>query len=122
MLKYHVEKSIEINVPAEQVRAAITHFEVWPVWSPWLLIERDAKLTYHGSPGQVGHGYAWDGQAVGAGNMKLASVTDSLIEMDLGFIRPFKSSADVKFEINETGTRPWLSGTCMENCRSIYSF
>ena len=105
MPSYHVEKSITIHAPAEKVIACITNFEDWPIWSPWLLIEPTAQLVYHGTPSRTGHGYEWNGKAIGAGKMRLANLSESQIDMNLEFLKPFKSKADVKFDVDDKADR-----------------
>lgn len=102
MPAYHVERSTTIDAPIARVRPAIEDYHQWPKWSPWLCCEPDCKLEFFGTPGQPGHGYKWDGKVVGAGQMKLRS-NNGQMEMDLDFIRPFKSHADVRMVLSSMG-------------------
>ena len=103
MPAYHVDRSVKIDAPLSKVRPAIEDFSEWPKWSPWLCMEPTAKVDVFGTPGQPGHGYDWDGDLVGAGGMTItANVTDA-IDMDLTFLRPFKSNAKVKMETKAIG-------------------
>ena len=104
MPAYHVERSIEINASAERVRPALSDFAEWPKWSPWLCMEPNATLNVAGSPGTTDHGYDWDGELVGAGRMQMTSIDASRQEMDLHFVRPFKSEARVILEIEPLGS------------------
>lgn len=103
MPAYHVDRSVRINAAVSKVRPAIENFAEWPKWSPWLCMEPDAKLEVYGTPGQPGHGYDWKGDLVGEGGMNLASVGENEIDMDLNFLKPFKSKAKVKMEIRSVG-------------------
>lgn len=103
MPAYHVDRSVTIDADESRVRAAVEDFREWPKWSPWLCMEPDAKLDYYGTPGEVGHGYDWDGELVGAGGMKIASLGGGRQQMELSFLRPFKSKADVLIEIKPVG-------------------
>ena len=103
MPAYHIERSTSIDANESKVRPAIEDFNEWPKWSPWLCMERTAKLSYFGTPGQAGHGYEWDGELVGAGGMTIASIEQGQQKMDLHFLRPFKSKAQVMIEIKSTG-------------------
>lgn len=103
MPAFHVERSIVINAPEAKVRPAIENFEEWPKWSPWLCMEPDAKLTYRGTPGQSGHGYDWSGNLTGAGGMEIASNSGGKLDMDLQFLKPFKSQAKVVMLIKPQG-------------------
>ncbi len=100
MPAYHIERSIVIDAPEAKVRPAIEDFAEWPKWSPWLCMEPDAKLSYTGTPGQVGHGYTWQGEITGEGGMEIATIEGSTIRMDLHFLKPWKSEAKVVMEIN----------------------
>ena len=102
MPAYHVEKKIRIEANESRVRPAVEDFREWPKWSPWLCMEPTAQLNFVGTPGQVGHGYDWDGKLVGAGSMKIAAVEATQQKMDLAFLRPFKSKAAVTLEITPT--------------------
>ncbi|MCA9175037.1 MAG: SRPBCC family protein [Planctomycetales bacterium] len=99
----HVERSIRISSAADRVRDSIADFHQWPAWSPWLCSEPSAKLEFFGAPGEIGHGYRWDGQLVGAGGMTIASVDDGRLQMDLEFLRPFKSKAQVMMRAHAIG-------------------
>jgi effector-binding domain-containing protein len=100
MPKIHVEKSTSINAPLETVKAATADFAVWPIWSPWLITEPDATVNVHGAAGQTGHGYDWNGDLVGSGAMQIRSVDGNRQDMDLQFLKPFKSQAEVALVLN----------------------
>jgi len=105
---FKVVSSIDINVPASRVRDALSDFNTWPIWSPWLIMERECKVTYKGTAGELGHGYDWDGQKVGAGGMTLTSLDANRMEADLLFLKPWKSKADIAFDfkaVDENKTR-----------------
>jgi len=95
--------SIDIGVGAGKVLHALTDFNTWPIWSPWIYYERDAKIEYRGTPGQTGHGYTWEGNKTGAGEMMIKNMSSSQIECGLTFLKPFKSKADVVFDIADRG-------------------
>ncbi len=97
MPKFHIERSIDINAPAQKARAVIQDYQQWEVWSPWLCMEPSASLEIAGTAATPGHAYSWTGDMVGAGRMELSSVEGEADLMDLTFIKPFKSTAKVKF-------------------------
>ena len=99
MPAYHVERSITINAPLKEINDTLRDFRQWPKWSPWLVMEPDAVLTYTDRQGQVGATYAWAGHLVGAGSMELIEVHDRCLKMELNFRKPFKSSAIVRFDL-----------------------
>ena len=95
MPKYHIERSVTINATAEKVRSLTDNFQEWPVWSPWLLMEPQANIDVYGTPGEIGHGYDWTGELIGSGKMQTTSISDQSHQMDLTFLKPFKSQAKV---------------------------
>ena len=103
MPAYHVERSIVIEKPIKEVRDSLKNYKEWPRWSPWLIMEPDATLTYSDRQGQVGATYGWSGVLVGAGGMELMEVYDNALKMQINFVKPFKSQADVGFDLEEQG-------------------
>jgi len=103
MPAYHIQRSISINTPLKTLRDSLKNFKEWPKWSPWLVMEPDATVTYSDRQGQVGAMYGWSGILVGSGSMELMAVHDDLIEMDIRFVKPFKSTAKVSFEFKSEG-------------------
>ncbi len=103
MPSINTQASIEIAASVESVHSVIVNFRTWPVWSPWLYLEPEAQLEYRGTIGEAGHGYDWSGHKVGAGGMTLTGTSLEQVDCDLEFLKPFKSSARVKFELQEVG-------------------
>ena len=103
MPAYHVQRSITINASAKTLRDSLKNYKEWPKWSPWLVMEPDATVTYSDRQGQVGATYGWSGILVGAGSMELMGVHDDLLEMEIIFVKPFKSTAKVTFAFEEEG-------------------
>jgi len=79
------------SAPLKEINDTLRDFRQWPKWSPWLIMEPDAVLTYTDRQGQVGATYAWAGHLVGAGSMELVEVHDDSLKMELNFYRPFRS-------------------------------
>ena len=99
MPAYHVERSIIIDIPIERVQNSLRDYKQWPHWSPWLIMEPDATLTYSDRQGQVGANHGWSGVLIGAGSMELMEVHDDALHMQLTFVKPFKSQAKVGFKL-----------------------
>lgn len=108
MPKFHIERSIEISASSATVRDVIQDYGQWEIWSPWLIMEPDAKLEFQGSAATIGHSYEWTGDMVGAGRMELSAMEGDTDKMDLTFLKPFKSTAKVAFQtiaLSDTQTR-----------------
>lgn len=98
MPKFKIERSIDINAPAARVRSAIQDYGQWSVWSPWLCMEPSATVICSGTAATTGHAYSWEGDMVGSGRMELVAIDGTTDNMDLTFLKPFKSTAKVAFE------------------------
>jgi len=103
MPAYHVERSIVIEKPIKEVRDSLKNYKEWARWSPWLIMEPDATVTYSDRQGQVGATHGWSGVLVGAGGMELMEVHDDALKMQINFVKPFKSQADIGFKLEEQG-------------------
>lgn len=97
MPKLSVQKSVLIERPVKQVHDVVAHFDYWQPWSPWLIAEKDAKVTVTNQ----GKFYAWEGNRIGAGEMEVVKETEDKIDYKLIFLKPWKSKADVSFILKE---------------------
>lgn len=100
MPKLTVNKSITIKAPREKVFDVISNFTTWTSWSPWLIAEPDAKVTIAENAKQ----YSWEGKITGAGEMQITSEQQNeSVDIALTFLKPWKSTAKVRFEIKQAG-------------------
>ncbi len=97
----HVSKSIMIDAAKEKVREVLMHFQESANWSPWLIIDPDAKVAFSDNQGELGSGFSWEGELVGTGQMKLIHADENNIEMKIHFSKPFKSQAQAIFTLEE---------------------
>lgn len=100
MPKTHISRSQFINAPMEQVFAKVAHMGEWQHWSPWLIMEPNAKVEVDAD----GKHYSWKGNRVGEGNMKVRSTNDKdSVTYDLEFLKPFKNKATVGMQLKPQG-------------------
>ena len=100
MPKMHIERSISINAPSENVYKVISDFNDWRPWSPWLCMEPEAKVTVAADS----KSYEWEGNRTGSGNMKIVQERENeYIDYDLNFIKPWKSTAKTNFTLSQEG-------------------
>lgn len=100
MPDFHVEKSIEINAAPDKVYKIVSDFSNWTVWSPWSVLEPDAKVTVTAN----GKEYAWEGRRTGWGNMKMLKESPvQRLDLVVNFIKPWKSTSPVWFELKPAG-------------------
>ena len=108
MAKMNIRKSILINAPVDKVYESVSDFHHWTAWSPWLIMEPEAKVKVSAD----GKYYSWEGDRVGSGNMMiLAEAENKSVDYDLNFLKPWKSNAKVSFEMTakDGGTEvAWL--------------
>ncbi len=101
---YSIHQSIEINKPVDLVYEQVSNYNKWSAWNPWSAQDPNAKYKFEGIPGTIGHKMSWEGSKVGQGSLAIASVvTNDLVEGDLQFIKPFKSSAKDKWQFENVG-------------------
>lgn len=101
MSSYHVQRSIVIDVPLLSLRDSLKNFKDWPFWSPWLVMEPDATLVYTAKQGVVGSGYAWSGNLIGSGSVELQEIKENGLKMDISFVQPMKSNAEISFSLEK---------------------
>lgn len=100
-----VERRESIEAPVEQIQPLITNFHKWVGWSPWEDIDPDLQRTYSGPDEGVGASYNWSGnRKAGAGDMTITSISDSAIDINLTFTKPFKSKSRTHFDFRPDGT------------------
>jgi len=92
----NIVRQKQINASPEKMHDILSDLGQWAAWSPWLISEPGVQVDVQ--PG--GKAYSWKGSRVGEGNMQ---VTDSsqpgTIHYDLTFLKPWKSKAKVKMQI-----------------------
>ncbi len=103
--KYHVERSAEINAPADVVWAEVSNFEQWKGWSHWEKSDPSQKTTITGEPGTVGHKTIWDGEKTGQGTMTITKAeAPNQLGIRLQFKTPMESEAATVFDIAGKGS------------------
>lgn len=104
MPAYHVQRSIVIKSPAERVFDTVADFGTWTTWSPWLGVDKDAEVTVTDDPRSVGSVYRWRGDLVGEGEIEhLRLDRPTCIDEQLRFLKPFKSTCGVGFDLESDG-------------------
>lgn len=98
---YHVERSINITTDAVTIYQQINNFKSLNTWSPWNKYDTTAKHTYEGVEGTVGSKTCWEGNdQVGSGCQIITKLeANKRVDIDLAFVKPFKSQAKTYFEI-----------------------
>ena len=91
---YHVERSVSINKPKEQVFAFIKQAKNQDRYNKWIQADPQVKKRYHGQDGTIGFVYAWDSKKVGKGEQEISRIREGeRIDFALRFKEPFESNA-----------------------------
>lgn len=108
MPKMHITRSTLIAAPIEKIYNTLVDFNHWTAWSPWLIQEPEATVKVSDDA----RSYEWEGDRIGSGNMKVISSSENRsIDYDLTFLKPWKSTAKVRFEMEPQGDKTkvtWL--------------
>ncbi|WGK70197.1 SRPBCC family protein [Candidatus Haliotispira prima] len=109
---YEVIRDIEIGASKETIFPYIAVFQNWASWSPWLVLEPEAKQEYFGENGTVGSGYSWQGELVGAGKLTHEQVRENeSVYCKLEFLKPFKNLCYTGLTLEEQGDKTKVSWT-----------
>lgn len=94
----HVARSVKIKADAQKIIHLLTNFNQWKHWSPWLLMDPEARVIVSDDTRY----YEWQGERVGSGKMQVMDVVGlERVRCDLEFLTPWKSKAEVNFYLNQ---------------------
>lgn len=114
----NIDKSVMIAAPVQKVYNVLNDFHYWTFWSPWLICEPESTVTVR----QDGKYYEWKGKRVGSGNMEIENeVTNQSIDLNLTFLKPWKSKAKVRFICSAEGENTNVHWT-MESSLPFFMF
>ena len=102
---YNVSRSIEINKSAKDLFEYLRFIKNHDNWSPWFERDPNMKKTFTGTDGEVGFVSAWesDHKQVGSGEQEIISFVDGkVINSELRFLKPFKSTSDAYLKLDES--------------------
>lgn len=99
----NVRRSLHIRCSPENAFDRVRDLYGWRDWSPWLLHEPDAQLSFSDAPSEARGWYAWNGERIGAGRIThVALHPPARIEQRIDFKRPLKSTGAVSWEFVPT--------------------
>lgn len=102
---FRIERSTQINAPADVVFAQVNDFKRWDAWSPWAKLDPNMITTIDGAPHGVGATYAWSGNnQVGEGRMTITeSRPNEKVGVKLEFIKPWQATNTATFLFDSQG-------------------
>jgi hypothetical protein len=101
---FKVEREVTINKPKAEVFDYVRLLKNQNDWGPWVKKDPAIKQEYKGNDGEVGFVSSWDSKMedVGAGEQEIKKITDSQIDSELRFKKPFESTAQAFMILEET--------------------
>lgn len=103
---FRVQRSIDINAPAEKIFPLINDYKHWGSWSPYEKLDPSMQRTFSGAPNGKGSVYEWNGNKnIGRGRMEIMDATPSskvLIKLD--FFSPFEAHNTAEFTMQPKGS------------------
>ena len=73
--RYHVERTIVMNAPADAVFARANTLKTWPEWTAWTKAKYpDMETKFSGPDAGVGSVYQWSGKSSGIGSLRITAV------------------------------------------------
>jgi uncharacterized protein YndB with AHSA1/START domain len=103
---FRVQRSIDINAPAEKIFPLINDYQQWASWSPYEKVDPAMQRTFSGTPSGKGSVYEWRGNKnVGHGRMEILDTTPpSKIVIKLDFFTPFEAHNTAEFTLQPKGS------------------
>jgi hypothetical protein len=113
---YEVSRSTVVDADPARLHTLLEDFHAWVRWSPWEGTDPALQRTYTGAESGPGAHYAWSGnRKAGKGSMEITASSPEAVAIDLEFLKPFRSTSKVRFDLVHDGdaTRvTWtMSGT-----------
>ncbi len=110
MFKFNllIDSHIDINCKQNVIKDIVCDFENWPKFSPWMRLDKDAKIKQGSITCAIGSKMSWVGKYIGTGSAELVTKEDECMCFELEFIKPFKSKAKTFFvfeRIDDNTTR-----------------
>lgn len=102
---FRVQRSIDINAPAEKIFPLINDYRHWGSWSPYEKVDPAMQRTFSGAPNGKGSVYEWNGNKnVGRGRMEILDTTpSSKVVIKLDFFSPFEAHNTAEFTMQPKG-------------------
>ncbi|MCU7615143.1 SRPBCC family protein [Chryseobacterium sp. GMJ5] len=107
---YHFEKSMVINAPKEKVWQQVSSMKAFNQWNPWMKLDKNMKIAYTGTSGEVGDKYCWDSKndSAGKGCQEIKElIMNEKQKTQMTFFKPFAGDAtsDIRLASEGNGTK-----------------
>jgi hypothetical protein len=99
-ISYEIEKNIIINKSHTEIAYLMSDFDKSKLWNPWLVLDDECTTKSKNLPNQIGHQQHWKGPVIGEGTQTIKAISDQRIDVELEFIKPFKSISPTYYLLN----------------------
>lgn len=72
--RFHVERSVVVNAPADRIEPLVADPHRWKEWTVWNQRDPAMAIEYFGAASGAGSGWAWKSESQGDGRMTLTAV------------------------------------------------
>lgn len=119
--QFHVERSVVIDAPPEQVHPHVDDFDKWSAWSPFDAADETIEYTYDGARSGVGATRSWTSEQSGAGRQTITrSVPQEGVWMEL-VLEGEPAEIAFVFEEVEGGTKvTWRDDFRLEGAMKLF--
>lgn len=97
---FQVERKITVAAPDDLTFEYLTHLENQEDFGVWFQYDPDMKISYEGTPGEVGYMIKWESsdERVGKGEQEIVAIEDGKrLDCKLRFIEPEPMESDLYF-------------------------
>lgn len=103
---FRVQRSIDINAPADKIFPLINDYRNWGSWSPYEHVDPNMQRTFSGAPSGKGSVYEWRGNRnIGHGRMEIVdTASPSKVVIKLDFFSPFEAHNMAEFTMQPKGS------------------
>jgi len=120
----HIERSMVMNAPAENVFLQVNTLKNWEKWSPWIKEDPGLQISYSGPESGVGASYSWVGttKKTGSGTLTISeSLPGELVATDLDFGEDGTGTGGFRMESEDDATRvTWFMDSKLEGMIDKY--
>jgi effector-binding domain-containing protein len=103
---YRIERSVEVNAPADVVFHYARFFKNMESWSPWNALDPQLRIDIEGIDGAEGAVYVWQGnRKVGSGRQVRHLVTPERIETGVEMQAPWSTKAPMYMTFESVGDK-----------------
>ena len=102
---YEVNREIVIDKPVPEVFKFVRSLKKHDSWSPWSEKDPNMEKSFTGTDGEIGCISSWSGNKdVGTGEHEITNIVENkIVESQLRFLKPFKSTSDAYLRMEESG-------------------